>query len=248
MGTQNNTGFTIIETMLFLGVAGALTVGILVGSGVAINQQRYRDSVNSVKSFMQQQYSEVTNVVNDRDGSEACGDNAVVVQPPAIVTSQPRGASDCVMLGRYITITENGSKLNAVNVVGYRTVGAVEETSDIEEIKKNYKLGTATIGQDTVDVPWGATIVQEHTTQPLALSVLILRSPLSGSIMTYTKDGAVANLVAIVAVENSSSTRNLCINPPSSAISGSRMAVQISPYATSQGSIQIPLESANVCD
>lgn len=248
MGTQNNIGFTIIETMLFLGVAGALTVGILVGSGVAINQQRYRDSVNSVKSFIQQQYSEVTNVVNGRDGSQACAANAVVVQPPQIVVPEPRGASDCMLLGRYITITENGSQLTAVNVVGYRTPGADEEPSDIEEIANNYQLGTSTIDQDVVDVPWSARIVQENTTQPLELSMLILRSPLSGSIMTYTRQGAVADIASIVAVENSNTARNLCINASSAAIGGNRMAVQISPNATSQGSIQIPPESTNICD
>lgn len=249
MGTQKNTGFTIIETMLFLGVAGALTIGILVGSGVAINQQRYRDSVNSVKSFIQQQYSETTNVVNGRDGIEACA-NAVVVQPPAIVTPELRGTSECVMLGRYITVAENGTKLTASNVVGYRTVGPAEEASDIEEIKKNYKLGASTIDQDVVDVPWGARIVKEKTSpsQPLTLSMLILRSPLSGSIMTYTHESINANFTAIVAVANSDLTRNLCIDMSNSTIGSNRMAVQISPFATSQGSIQIPPESANICD
>lgn len=247
MGTKKNTGFTIIETMLFLGVAGALTVGVLVGSGVAINQQRYRDSANSVKSFIQQQYSEVTNVVNSRDGSEACA-NAVVVQPPAIVTPQSRGTSECIMLGRYITIDETGTKLTASNVVGYRTVGAREKASDIDEIKDNYQLGTSTIGQDVIDVPWSATIVKEKTTQPLTLSMLILRSPLSGSIMTYTHESINANLTAIVAVANSSTARNLCIDTTNGAINGKRIAVQISPYATSQGAIQIPPESTNVCD
>ena len=50
MAAKTNNGFTVIETMLFLGVAGALTMGVLVGSGASINQQRYRDSVNSLKS------------------------------------------------------------------------------------------------------------------------------------------------------------------------------------------------------
>ena len=40
MGKQNTTGFTVIEVMLFLAVTGLLAIGILVGSGVAIGQQR----------------------------------------------------------------------------------------------------------------------------------------------------------------------------------------------------------------
>lgn len=249
MGTKNNTGFTIIETMLFLGVAGALTVGVMAGSGLAVNQQRYRDSVNSVKSFVQQQYSEVTNVVNDRGGSEACA-NAVIVQPPAIVTPQARGTSECMMLGRYVTLSDDGKKLTASNVIGYRTAGAVEETSDIEEIKKNYRLGLSDIGQDAIDVPWGATIVKEKTSpsEPLALSMLILRSPLSGSIMTYTHESNNADLTAIVAVANNSTARNLCIDASKGTFVGNRLAVQISPFATSQGSIQIPPENMSICD
>ena len=84
MGIKTDSGFTIIEAMLFLAVAGALTVAVLAGSGAAINQQRYKDSVNSFKSLLQQQYSEATNVVNDRDGTQACA-NAVVVRTPVSV-------------------------------------------------------------------------------------------------------------------------------------------------------------------
>ena len=57
MSARTETGFTLVEAMLFLAITGLLTVGILVGSGVAISQQRYRDSVNSLKSFIQDQYS-----------------------------------------------------------------------------------------------------------------------------------------------------------------------------------------------
>lgn len=248
MGTKRNTGFTVIETMLFLGVAGALTIGVLVGSGVAINQQRYRDSINSVKSFIQQQYSEVTNVVNGRDGTEACA-NAIVVAPPASVISQARGTSECIMLGRYITISEDGARITASSVVAYRTSDAVEESSDIEEIKKNYKLGTSDISRDMIDVPWGARIIKqgEGTAQPQTLSMLILRSPLSGSIMTYTHESSNADLTAIIAAGDTDTARNLCLDMPGGVISGNRMAVQISAFATSQGAIQIPPESEDVC-
>lgn len=246
MATNTNNGFTIIETMLFLGVAGALTVGVLVGSGVSINQQRYRDSVNSLKSFIQQQYSETTNVVNSRTGTEACA-NAIVTQPPAIVTPQSRGTSECVMLGRYVTIDGTGQKLSATNVVGYRTAGAPEEASDVAEIQTNYQLGVSQIDKEETDVAWGATVVKQGTANPMPLSMLILRSPLSGSIMTYTKEGVDTSLANIVSTANASTVRNLCVDAPPGSFAGNRMAVQISAHATNQGAIQIPLESDNVC-
>ncbi len=247
MGTTVNNGFTIIETMLFLGVAGALTVGILAGSGAAINQQRYRDSVNTLKSFIQQQYSETANVVNGRSGSEACA-NAVVAQPPAIVTPEARGTSECILLGRYVVIDTTGTEITASNVVGYRAPGAPEAASDILEITTNYQLGTSTIGQDMADIAWGAVVVRPQTTQPMPLTMLILRSPLSGSIMTYTQEGVVTNLASMITAQNSSATRNLCVNKSDNLLGGNRMSVQISSFATSQGSIQIPPESTSVCD
>ena len=110
MSAQSQTGFTIVETMLFLAVAGLLTMGILVGSGAAINQQRYRDSVNSLKSFVQDQYSDVTNVVNSRDNQWSCGSNADVVEA-GDAEAQARGTSNCVLLGRYITVDNTGKLL-----------------------------------------------------------------------------------------------------------------------------------------
>lgn len=246
MGTKTNNGFTIIETMLFLGVAGALTIAILAGSGMAINQQRYKDSVNSLKSFIQQQYSEVTNTVNGRSGGESCS-NAVVVQPPEIVTPQPRGTSDCIRLGRFITIDETGQKLTASNVVGHRAASAPEEASDIAEIQANYTLGISPIAQEAATIAWGATVVKESTTTPLAVSLLILRSPLSGSVMTYTQEGVVTDLMSMVTMANANTTQNLCIHTTAGAFGGDRLAVQISPFATNQGAIQIPPESDNVC-
>ncbi|MDB5187307.1 MAG: hypothetical protein JWM07_779 [Candidatus Saccharibacteria bacterium] len=247
MGSQKNTGFTVIETMLFLGVAGALTVGILVGSGAAINQQRYRDSVNTLKSFIQQQYSEATNVVNGRDGSEACA-NAVIVQPPAIVTPESRGTSECMILGRYVVIDASGTRITASNIVGHRTSNVPEASSDIAEVTTNYRLGTSTIGQDSADIAWGATVVKQKTTQAMPLTMIILRSPLSGSIMTYTSEGVVTDLASMITAANSSVTRNLCVNMGAGIVAGNRMSVQISPFATSQGAIQVPIERTSVCD
>lgn len=247
MGTKTNTGFTIIETMLFLAVSGALAAAILAGSSVSINQQRYRDSVNTLKSFIQQQYSATTNVSNDRAGTEGCA-NAVVLQPPASVTSQSRGTSDCILLGRLIAIDNTGKKITVSNVVGYRTPGAKEAISDFLEIKTNYTLGISPIGQEVSEVAWNAAVVKKQTTQPTAVSILILHSPLSGSIMTYTTQSAVTNLQSIITPANGNKDVNLCVDPALGAFAGSRMAVRVGAFASSQGAVQVPPESSNVCD
>ena len=247
MGIKTQTGFTIIETMLFLAVTGMLATVILVGSGVAIGQQRYRDSVNSLKSYVQQQYSEVTNVVNSRDKSWTCDANGNAIEADAL-GGQARGTSDCVLLGRYITVDETGTKLTSSNVIGYKASGATTAVNDILELTTNYKLTASPIDQDTVDVSWGAQIVKSKTTAPMPLSMLIIRSPLSGAVMTFTAEGAQQNPAAIIAAGNMTKKRDLCVNADAGSFVGRRLEVQIDAYATNQGAVQIPPESASVCD
>jgi type II secretory pathway pseudopilin PulG len=247
MGIKTETGFTIIETMLFLAVTGLLAGAILVGSGVAISQQRYRDSVNSLKSYVQQQYSEVTNVTNGRDKSWTCdGVGNVAQSNPA--AGQARGTSDCVVLGRYITVDATGTQLAASNVVGFRKVNAVDATSDIAEIMTNYQLGISPIDKDTSEVSWGAQIVKQKTTTPMPLSVLIIRSPLSGSIMTFVADGVQASISGLVSVGNMSQRKDLCVNAEPGSFVGRRLEVQIDAFATNQGAIEVPPESSSICD
>jgi len=247
MGVKTETGFTIIEVMLFLGVTGLLVVGVLVGSGVAIGQQRYRDSVNSLKSYLQQQYSEVANVINGRPGTWAC-DTAGGVSDSVAGGGQPRGTSDCVVLGRYVTIDDTGTKLTASNVTGYRTPGAANANSDLAELTTNYKLGVSPIDQDISEVNWGAQVVKPKTTSPMPFSILIVRSPLSGSILTFSREGIPANVSNLLTAANMSANRDLCVNADAGTFVGKRMEVQIAAYAANQSGIQIPVESTSVCD
>lgn len=247
MDIVKTKGFTIIEVMLFLAVTGVLAVAILVGSGVAIGQQRYRDSVNSLQSFIQSQYSEVTNIVNDRDQAWTC-DSTGTVSNNTTGTGQPRGTSDCVLLGRFITVDSTGTQLTSANVVGYTSPSAMDAASDILELQSNYKLSVSPIGQETDSVSWGAQVVKPKTTTPLAISMLIVRSPLSGAVIAFTTTGVQTDPNSMVSAANMSRVTNLCVNADVGTFVGSRLAVQIGAYATNQGAIQIPPGTANICD
>lgn len=247
MGIKTQNGFTIIETMLFLAVTGMLAAAILVGSGLAIGQQRYRDSVNSVKSYVQQQYSEVTNVINSRDKAWTCDANGNVVQTPT--NGEARGTSNCVLLGRLITVDDTGTKLTASNVIGYKAPGAATAATDIDELTTNYKLTASPIDQDITDVSWGAQLVKPQSTTPMPLSMLIIRSPISGATMTFTTEGAQTNIANIILASHSmDEPRDLCVNADAGSFVGKRLEVRIDAYATNQGAVQIPTESTSVCD
>lgn len=249
MGIKNTHGFTIIEVMLFLAVTGLLAIGILAGSGVAIGQQRYRDSVNAMKSLLQEQYSQTSNIVNDRAGNEACT-NAVVVAPPTNVPDpQPRGTSDCLLMGRLVTIGADGKQLIASNVVGYRTSDAADvESTDLAELTANYVLGISPDNQITDTVEWGATIVEPKTTTPLSISILVLRSPLGGSTMTFVREGLQANVAAMLSGGPSGDATDLCIDASTGSFVGQRLAVRIGGHAASASAIEVPSGSENVCD
>ncbi|HEU5121800.1 MAG TPA: prepilin-type N-terminal cleavage/methylation domain-containing protein [Candidatus Saccharimonadales bacterium] len=245
MGKQTQSGFTIIEVMLFLAVTGLLAVGILVGSGVAIGQQRYRDSVNSLKSFIQEQYSEVTNVINTRGSNWSCTAAGEVVED----SGQPRGTGECVLLGRLITVDDTGTTLTAANVVGYRIPGAATASSDLLEMKNNYRLGISPIDQETTEVAWGAQIVKPGAgVTPASMSILIIRSPLSGSLFTFTQDSIQSNLNNMIDEANLKNAKDLCVNADAGTFVGRRMEVRIDPYAASQSAVRIPVESESVCD
>ena len=248
MGTKTQTGFTIIEVMLFLAVTGMLAAAILVGSGVAIGQQRYRDSVGSLQSYIQQQYNQVTNVTNDRDKAWTCDSNGNVAQAANESAGEARGTSDCVVLGRLVTIDATGTNLVSSVVVGYRNPNGATETSDVAELATNYKLGIAPIDKDDESVNWGAQVVKPKTTTPMPFSILVIRSPLSGALMTFTKEGAQTNPGSMVSAANMSVQRDLCVNADAGSFVGKRMEIRIEPFASSQSAVQVPAESDSICD
>jgi len=226
MKPLNKAGFTIIETMLFLGISGLLAVGVLIGSGVSINTQRYRDSVTSLQSFLQQQYSDVSNVSNDATSSTCNG-----------VDNNPRGQSDCVILGRYITTTD--SKKILVKAVIGSTSDLTIATNDVEALKQfNIKVSPS-VG-DTYDVQWGSSINRTDGSD-MVFSMLVLRSPSSGAIRTFVNNTTSipeSDIVSLLSAVPSALTQSaeLCVNS-NGLFTGNKMAVFIDKNTTSSSGV-----------
>jgi prepilin-type N-terminal cleavage/methylation domain-containing protein len=251
MGKHFTRGFTIIETMLVLAITGVLIAGLLVGVGSSVGIQRYRDAVTTLKSQLQDQYSEVMNVSNDRDADWTCDTSAVPAQSNGGIAP---GQSDCVLLGRYIAIV--GSDITTATVVGYIPPGTTESgTSDVSALKNSYTLGISTSSITTSTLEWGAQIAWPQTgtgsrrpTTPRSIAILIVRSPTSGTSYTFTDNtvneiGSVSALtlknmlIESTTVTPGRAAQTICIDPGVIGIP-EPLAIYIAQAASGPGSIE----------
>jgi type II secretory pathway pseudopilin PulG len=243
MKLLNEAGFTIIETMLFLGITALLVMGVLIGTGNSINIQRYHDSVSSLQSFLQQQYSDVANVSNDSVGNLACYGSG-----PAA----PRGQSDCVILGRFITTTDS-HKLSIQGVVGYIPSGSTASLNDVNIFLKDgdgtqagYNIQVSSVPSQTTtyDIEWGSSIsdTAANHSNHMFFSMLVLRSPLSGILRTFIINtdnvGEIQSLTIQDLVKSSLTQKvEMCVDP-NGLFTGARSAVVVMPNATGASSIE----------
>ena len=173
-------GFTVIETMLFLAISGLLAVGIIGGTGYAINLQRYKDAVNSLQSYVQSEYGMVANTQNDRATLLTCSSGVLSTDG----AGQPRGATNCLIIGRLITVAADGKSLHAQTV--YAGTDSSEQPDDISALK-NATLFVSDIAQAPADyaLEWGTAVALPGGATPAGYQILIARSPMSGAIRTF---------------------------------------------------------------
>jgi type II secretory pathway pseudopilin PulG len=248
MGTQKTRGFTIIETLLFLAISGVLVIAMLAGVGVTIQIQRYRDAVETFKTLLQDQYSELTSVTNEeRTSAWSCGSQAETVEGGT--GAKERGQSDCVILGRYVAIT--GTDVTMYSVVGYPS-GSSTTGTDIDKLRANYVLNISTMTKEETILEWGAEIAwprsgggSQTPQTPRSVSFLFIRSPDSGQVYTFTDNTAFeiptpASLRNMVVAGNAipgQSDRTLCIDS-GGALVNADSSVYVSAFATGPSSIE----------
>lgn len=192
-GNRNTSGFTVIETMLFLAISGLLVVTLLAGTGVSISIQRYRDAVETFKATLQEQYSELASVKNERDDTWSCNDLA---QTEEQGNATARGQSDCSLVGRYVTIV--GGKITKYSVVAHKLANLPTAENDIEKMTRWYTLNVSTVNKEESEMEWGTAIAWPTTpgegvtrntnSGERSLALLFIRSPDSGLIYTFASN------------------------------------------------------------
>lgn len=199
MISVRKAGFTVIEVMLFLAISGMLFAGIIIGTGSSINNQRYKDSVNSLQSTLQRQFSEVTNVVNYDQKVDCAG-----------IANLNRGQTNCTILGRYLTYSGGGA------IVIKSVIGSRFDNSLVIDDISAFRQYILTLKQiSSYNLEWNTTI-RNSSNLPMSFSILMLRSPLSGAVRTFINNSSVvadANVSTLLTSTNLDTSGELCVDP-----------------------------------
>ncbi|MBR2586879.1 prepilin-type N-terminal cleavage/methylation domain-containing protein [Candidatus Saccharibacteria bacterium] len=197
MSLRRQKGFTIIEVSLFLALSSFLMIGLIVGTNMSVSRQRYNDSINNFADYLRGAYSDVLNVSNySTDSSDNFNG----------------GRSTTAVYGKFIVFGEAetaGSTNSGTTVYSYDVVGNAISSSIASGLTGNTildMLQSNTIKAAIIDntdcqsasacnnsfyrmesynIPWEGRA--ESSSGALArAAVLIVRSPITGTIRTYT--------------------------------------------------------------
>ncbi len=110
MGRHLQSGFTIIEVMLVLAITALMLSAVLNNSSRRINDQHYREGVESFRDFLAGTFEDVDSVKNDVLGQvKRCEGDPFSGNGSSSNTVSWRGSAECFYSGREITLTYNGS-------------------------------------------------------------------------------------------------------------------------------------------
>ena len=248
MGTQHTHGFTIIETMLVLAITGLLVGGIFVGVGTQIGVQRYRDAVETFKTVVQNQFNDLASIQNDRTDTWECSDQGVTSQTGSTV----RGQSDCVLVGKILTV--EGGAIQTAAIVARQSAVFDPDLNDVESLRENYFLN---VSSDTVSnsvLEWGTQIAwpvsgdgSESPTTPRSFTLLVLRSPDSGQVYSFSANTVPTSLtpeslrslvVAGAGTSGGQQEQILCIDSNDISVV-SDYSIIIAPLATVPNAVEV---------
>lgn len=259
MATQTNTGFTIIETMLFLAISAALFAAVMVGVGANIERQRYRDSVVSLRSFIQEQYSRTANTANGRTDDVACNlsGSSIAITGTTPGAGEAPGTSKCLIVGRYIEVDDYGTDTSSYgktllvsNVIAYPRRDASCSTTtngDLDDLKCNYVLQRGTKERESYAIAWGNKLVSESN--PAAykqFSMMIVRSPRSGALMTLVSPNSKISTTNLPKATNPlRQALHLCVNGNPAGVKPT--GVNIPALTAAQSMVSVMTDTESVC-
>ena len=271
MGSKFSSGFTIIELMLFLAITGLLIAGILVSAATSLNDQHYRDGVESTKNQISAQFAKVYSLTNGNTSGDTTNLDPCQVIEGVDTVSVRRGTSNCLYVGRLIQIKaepgSNASRLLVSPVIAkpkpanpsriysnQQTAGGYANESS-NSLAERYRIARYDANKDLVidkELEWGLAAVAPGTVRDqIEVAILVLRSPIDGTVQTYnllaTSPGSIDydNLGDRLNVASLTDVK-FCVadlngNPTGSLDPPQRMAIVVHKAATGPGDIETRL-------
>ena len=244
------SGYTIIEVMLFFAVTGALMLGVMGSASVGVNTQRYNDAVNTFSAILQQEFTNVTNVTNTKSVQSMCGAGGE--------TELQRGVSDCVIIGRLMTIDNQGNMMRS-NLVGQDSGAALDDGDTELEVVRSYNPKIDASSQETGNMSWETKILKGNPPEASYVSILLLRSPRSGNVYSYVSQSstaviandtqlaaAITNLVGEGSSPRNSRDQFLCVDRSGWVVTPMR-AIKLAPFSSGPSGVSIIDAEGNVC-
>jgi hypothetical protein len=186
---KNQGGFTILEVSLFLAISTAVAAALFVGLTTMVQNQQWRDSINSMRTLVQSEYQNVRAGLNDRTkipSSLTNGGAGALCKAGSLTNPNTAGTSSCLVIGRVIQFYEGNTSFYATaDVIATKSVSVAEFPTDIAALNGS-NLRVANLAVPTM--PWrnpfykGAVL---NTTSGRFDTVAILRSPVSGAVLVF---------------------------------------------------------------
>jgi len=230
---NRQAGFTIVEITLFMAITGMLFLVALAGTGDTIRTFRFTDTSRSLEAFVQKQYDDIVNGLNNRSNSVSC--SAGVIDT---ATAQAVGSSNCLLMGKLIVFRQGSSTANVYNVIGSEPSTVDYSQNDNDLISAFSPTAVTATATSTYNLSWGAQMVgfKRVSDNVAANGILLIRSPKSSRIVSYTfKVPAVVpnNLSSVVNDANALlKTTNYCFKDANG--SGQQAKLQITSAPTQE--------------
>lgn len=178
-GRVMQKGFTIVETMLVLGISGLMLAGIMASVGAGISAQRYKDAANATVDYFQGQYNLTANTRNDRGDDSYCSATGITATPRA----EFRATSECTVVGRIV----RGNGTDASSTPLYATISSdrINESDPLQALRMS-NIVEDTARAEKYSIEWGARLFPAgDRSQSQKYSIAIIRSPFTGVINTF---------------------------------------------------------------
>lgn len=250
MGKVNQSGFTVIEVILFLAITGLLFAVLMVGVGAGINQQRYLDSARAYRALIQDQYAATLSIDNQITNDWGCQTSGVVDQN---TPRSNRGTSECVILGKIVQVlpvSDGIASVQTSSITGRLKlgVGDVQSMTDIDAILA-YQPHIADFDKQVTDIDWGSYLMtNENPRRPSQAVIAILRSPATGLIRVFTSKNSHTNsdLADIITTTNASTVLSNCVINDTPVLIP-RMLVSVDPRIANADGVRLDGGNNGVC-